>query len=243
MIKKFFIILVFLFFPSCAFASQAGLVIDYKEKADQVLCVQFNENEITGTELLARAGLSPIKDKYGMVQEISGEKASNSFEDYWSYWLNIGNSWEYSKVGANSYKVKNGDVQGWVRGDGNTKPQVLSFSEICKDLQSETMALNTDSQNQNIQMESNINNSTDNNKIAESIANLESKALENAENQNKQSLFQNQNIKSAEVKGEQTERKASIWFLISLFIIGLVGGVIASFRKNNVEKILKKINN
>jgi hypothetical protein len=40
-------------------------------------------------------------------------------------------SWAISGVGASGWEVHDGDVDGWVWGDGSTAPPIVTFEQIC----------------------------------------------------------------------------------------------------------------
>ncbi|HET7090026.1 MAG TPA: hypothetical protein VFL17_15425, partial [Anaerolineae bacterium] len=50
--------------------------------------------------------------------------------DYWSYWHLRDGSWAYASVGASSYTVHDGDVEGWSWGAGEP-PALFTFDQIC----------------------------------------------------------------------------------------------------------------
>jgi hypothetical protein len=51
---------------------------------------------------------------------------------YWVYsHLGPDGSWAISGVGASGWEVRDGDVDGWVWGDGSAAPPVVAFEEIC----------------------------------------------------------------------------------------------------------------
>lgn len=115
-------------------------------------CVEFSESEITGMAVLQRSGLDLNVDAGsgmgGAVCRLDGEGCTYPADDcfcqckssdscvYWSYWYQQGGNWQYSGLGAANFKVKNGDVQGWVWGkgaigSGGTKPPAVKFDDVC----------------------------------------------------------------------------------------------------------------
>lgn len=133
---KFLQVLLILCLPIYAYAAQrAGVIVRHSDGVVVQKCIEFNENSITGYQLLRRAGLNPIAEN-GFITEIDGEKAKSSTDpgvkdDYWSYWqLNYGN-WLYSKAGATYSKIQNGNVDGWQRGGSDLLLPSISYSNIC----------------------------------------------------------------------------------------------------------------
>jgi hypothetical protein len=129
--------------------NRVGLVVDFGD--DYITrCVEFSEPEITGHEVLRRAGLDLVVDTSNPmgviicdINNTSGCPASNCFCEcqgspcvYWAYHRLVDGSWQYSQLGASSQKAENGDVEGWAWGEGalNTsgaKPPLKAFEEIC----------------------------------------------------------------------------------------------------------------
>jgi hypothetical protein len=128
--------------------NRAGLVVAHSDGTVLTRCVEFSEPEITGDELLTRAGLSIVVDPYPgtgvAVCAIDGEgcAASDCFCQcrgspcvYWAYYRLVNGQWEYSGMGASTLPARNGDVQGWAWGEGGTGggalPPLLPFDEVC----------------------------------------------------------------------------------------------------------------
>ena len=130
-------------------SNRVGLVVDFGD--DHITrCIEFNEPEITGYEVLRRAGLDLVVDTSNPmgiivcdINNTSGCSESNCFCEcqgspciYWAYHRLVDGSWQYSQLGASSQKVGDGDVEGWAWGEGalNTsgaKPPLKTFEEIC----------------------------------------------------------------------------------------------------------------
>ncbi len=129
---------------------RAGLVIRYGDATVETRCISFTEPSLSGAELLARAGL-PVIINYngglgGAVCSIGGQgcafpgqdcfcKCQGSACEYWAYYHWQDGRWVYSDVGASSYQVTDGALEGWSWGQGNfssgTEPPVVRFEEIC----------------------------------------------------------------------------------------------------------------
>ena len=132
--------------------NRAGLVIRFGDGSVSTACVQFSEPQISGLELVLRSGLEVIIEQGGMygsaVCKIGGEGCDFPLDDcfcqcvgvdctYWAYYhLRPDGVWEYSPVGASSYSVQDGAVEGWSWGPGDygasgTEPPAITFEQIC----------------------------------------------------------------------------------------------------------------
>jgi len=128
--------------------NRAALVIRYEDGSVETKCVAFAEPQITGEDLLQRSGLTAVMDYNAMTggAVCSIEGLGCSVQDcfcrcqgadcrYWAYYHWVDGGWQYSQLGASSYQVKNGALEGWSWGPGNfssgTEPPVVVFEEIC----------------------------------------------------------------------------------------------------------------
>ena len=130
--------------------NQAGLVVQFGDGRIETRCVTFEDNEISGADLLTRSGLNLIVDtSSGMgitVCQIEDEGCAFPAEPcfcrctggdecaYWNYFYRDAGatSWAYSPLGAILRQVKPGSVEGWVWGDGHTPPDdQWTFENIC----------------------------------------------------------------------------------------------------------------
>jgi hypothetical protein len=132
--------------------NRAGLVIQHGDGRVITACVSFSEPEITGLELLERAGISYLAQTSAAgaaVCKIDGEGCDYPAEGcfckctgaecvYWAYQRLRDGAWSYSQLGASATKVRPGDVDGWAWGSGpaGAQPPVLSFDQICAALPS-----------------------------------------------------------------------------------------------------------
>lgn len=71
-------------------------------------------------------------------------QAASSYR-YWSYWKNVGGTWQFSDKGAGTYRPIDGSVQGWrfaisEGANSSTRPprSNLTFDQICQGVQAET---------------------------------------------------------------------------------------------------------
>ncbi|MFW6115686.1 MAG: hypothetical protein ACOC7Y_01355 [Chloroflexota bacterium] len=129
--------------------NRVGLVVDLGDH-HITRCVEFDEPEITGYDVLRRASLDVVADTSNPlgiivcdINDTSGCSASDCFCQcqgspcfYWAYHHLVDGSWQYSQLGASSRKLQHGDVDGWAWGEGSlntsgAEPPLLSFEEIC----------------------------------------------------------------------------------------------------------------
>lgn len=129
--------------------NRAGLIVQHGDGRVVTACVSFAEPEISGLELLSRAGFSFLNQSGGggsAVCKLDGEGCDYPTEDcfckckgaecvYWAYQHLRGGKWAYSQLGASAVKVKPGDVEGWAWGAGSVQagaqPPALSLDQIC----------------------------------------------------------------------------------------------------------------
>ena len=128
--------------------NRVGLVVRFGDGSLFTHCVEFDENQISGLEVLLKAGLNIIYESSGpegaAVCKIENEGCDYPAEDcfcqcpggpnciYWSYWHLKGGAWEYSQVGASGYYVSDGDVEGWSW--AVELSQGIAFDDICTSL-------------------------------------------------------------------------------------------------------------
>lgn len=125
--------------------SRAGLVVVYAPDDVHTACVAFDA-EATGLQLLERSGLAVIQEgiagagntvcKIDAVGcDFPGEhcfcQCLSTPCTFWSYWYWQDGDWVFSQRGATSRSVRDGALEAWVWGDGQTKPPVLDETSIC----------------------------------------------------------------------------------------------------------------
>jgi len=135
--------------------NQAALVIRHGQNDVRTACVEFDEPQISGYELLQRSGFDlqiGVQGLGPLVCNIGGTgcPASDCLCHckgggecvYWSYWHRLDGSWQYSQGGASVYMVASGAVEGWSWGPGALNqavpPPNIKFDEVCQ-----TEAINT----------------------------------------------------------------------------------------------------
>ena len=125
---------------------RAGLVVVRGDGSTGSACLAFPEESISGAELLRRSGLGVTLDAYGGLGYgvcAIGDEGCLAGQDCFcqcrgspcAYWVyshrRPDGSWAISGVGASGWQVHDGDVDGWVWGDGSTAPPVVAFEWVC----------------------------------------------------------------------------------------------------------------
>lgn len=126
---------------------QAGLVVSFGDGRTETFCIELDEPEISGYELLTRTELDIEVSSAGMGTalcrvEDTGCPTGSCFCkcrgadcEYWSYWHLGDDGWEYSAVGATLHRVEAGSVDGWTWGPGSVteavEPPAWTLEEIC----------------------------------------------------------------------------------------------------------------
>ena len=148
LLVPFLLLLVALALPAQAQEGQphrAGLVVRHGDGRVVTRCVTFGEESISGEQLLSRSGLAVTFAAYGGlgygVCAIDGEgcdsrdcfcQCRGATCAYWTYsHRQPDGSWAISGVGASTWRLRDGDVDGWAWGDGSVAPPSLSLDEIC----------------------------------------------------------------------------------------------------------------
>ncbi len=118
--------------------NQAGLVVALPDGNTILRCVEFSGESVSGYDLLDASGLD-LQTSFtpGMGNAVCGIEgqgceSDNCFcgmPDYWSYWHLSNAEWTYAEVGANTYEVQPGTIDGWSWGD--QPPQQVAFDQIC----------------------------------------------------------------------------------------------------------------
>jgi len=128
--------------------NRAGIVVSFGDGRVESVCVEFDEAEISGAELLNRAGFPVVSGSGGdstavcMIDDTGCRNPADCWcrchgADclYWSYHTLEGGDWRYSAVGSSQRRVRDGDADGWAWGKGGVgsgaKPEPRTFDEIC----------------------------------------------------------------------------------------------------------------
>jgi len=125
---------------------RAGVVVVHGDGSVTSACIAFAEESISGADLLRRSGLEVVLSGYGGlgygVCAIGGEGCPAGQDCFChcrgnpcAYWVyshrRPDGSWAISGSGASAWQVQDGDVDGWVWGDGSTAPPGVSFEQVC----------------------------------------------------------------------------------------------------------------
>ncbi|NTW04313.1 MAG: hypothetical protein HGA19_24125 [Oscillochloris sp.] len=135
-------------------AAQAGLMVSFSDGTTHTACIDLGDDgEATGEEVLRKAGLTLIT-AYDASAGTAVCKIENTGCDYpttscfcqctlapgetcsyWAYYHLSDSGWAMSSLGAASYTVHSGEVEGWSWGSGGVEsgvaPPSVTFSEIC----------------------------------------------------------------------------------------------------------------
>lgn len=126
--------------------NRAVLVVDTGDAAYRY-CVSFSESSVSGIELIRLAGEQHgLQYSFGFggqavcqLQGVGPEGDDCFAEDpyFWGYWHGTSSGgWTWSSTGAASYRVEDGDVEGWSWGTGQSgdthqQPPVTPFGSVC----------------------------------------------------------------------------------------------------------------
>jgi hypothetical protein len=119
----------------------AALLVQFGDGSTVTRCVAFAEESLSGLELLTLSGLDVARWGSAVCrieQEGCDYPAKHCWCQcmgepcrYWSYWQWRDGRWAFSQVGAASQRVRGGDVQAWVWGDGKSPPALELPAELC----------------------------------------------------------------------------------------------------------------
>ncbi len=125
---------------------RAGVIVLHGDGSVISACVTFAEESISGAELLRRSGMEVVLGAYGGLGYgvcTIGDEGCAAGQDCFcqcrsspcAYWVyshrNPDDSWAISGSGASGWQVRDGDVDGWVWGDGSTAPPTVTFEQVC----------------------------------------------------------------------------------------------------------------
>lgn len=128
--------------------NRAAVVVSLDQERIESACVAFEEESISGLDLLTRSGLDLVLRVEGFGSAVCSIEDSGCAADdcfcqckgggdcvYWSYWHQKDSGWEYAAAGASSYRIKDGDIDGWTWGPGSPnnaiEPPTIPFEELC----------------------------------------------------------------------------------------------------------------
>lgn len=120
---------------------QAVLVVQFGDDSYVAHCISFSEESITGLELLRRSDvdISTWGAAVCRIEQVGcdypGERCFCQCLAppcrFWSYWQWSDGQWIYSQVGAGYHEVHDGDVYGWVWGNGQSPPSIVPSERLC----------------------------------------------------------------------------------------------------------------
>ena len=129
--------------------NRAALVVSFGEGHVETSCVEFSEPELTGLEVLQRAGMDVEAQVQGLGAAVcridgTGCPGDNCFCQctgggscrFWNYWHLVDGQWQFSQAGGGIYPVQDGAVEGWSwsvgsPGGNSEQPPVYNFDQIC----------------------------------------------------------------------------------------------------------------
>ena len=127
--------------PANAAWHRAALVIQHSSGRVITRCVGFVEQQITGLQLIQRSGVQYQAQTFGSVGtaicQLDNEPSpvpSNCFGSgpYWQYSHRTSAGWQPSAVAASSWRVNDGDMDGWRFAGGSAQtPPVIAFATVC----------------------------------------------------------------------------------------------------------------
>jgi len=151
--KRFFFVIVLLggvvaFQSDNTKPNQAAVVVRFEDDHVESRCVSFEEQQISGFDLLERSQFQIAAQVEGtgiMACQIDGTgcPTGDCFCQckggdecvYWSYWRHGEDGWRYSQLGAGTAIVRDGTVDGWSWGPGSlvyaVQPPEVTFDEVC----------------------------------------------------------------------------------------------------------------
>ncbi len=138
-------------------SNRAALVIRYGDQHIETACIEFEEPQISGFDLVQRSGLNIEIEAQGLgalvctINDVGCPSSDCLCQCrgggeciYWSYWHQLQDGWQYSQSGATAYFVKPGSVEGWSWGPGAESqalpPPVISFEDVCDSQDSNELA-------------------------------------------------------------------------------------------------------
>lgn len=124
--------------------NRAGLVVRHDDGRVERTCVAFDEQTISGMELLERSGLDVVAERSALgaaICSLDGEGCRHPDQDcfcrfptFWGYWVQEQDDarWRFSETGSQDRDVEDGSLHGWSFGrDGKPAPPSTSFDEVC----------------------------------------------------------------------------------------------------------------
>ena len=126
--------------------NRAGLVVQFPDDSTQTFCLTFSGDTISGLDLLSESGLPLKVEAFGGLgaqicqigptgcdypNQACACQSYGTNGVYWSYHHLQDGKWKASIVGAGSYRVHPGDVEGWAWSEGGPPSAVYTFDQLC----------------------------------------------------------------------------------------------------------------
>lgn len=127
-------------------SNRAGLIVVFPEGEPFAACVEFPEAELAGAEVLRRSGLRIVAaynpglgEAICKIEDLGCDfpgddcfcECQGTPCNFWAYWYWQDGDWVYSGRGASNRTLRDGDMDAWVWGDGETQPPLLDFAALC----------------------------------------------------------------------------------------------------------------
>jgi len=114
----------------------AGLVLDPGDGEVTTVCVPFDGDSLTGTELLEASGVA-FDAQEGFMNSIMGIENPEGETLYWSYWYFDGREWAFQMTGSGESLILPGSIDGWHFTSWERFPSlppdvIPDLSEICE---------------------------------------------------------------------------------------------------------------
>ena len=129
----------------------AGIVVEYAEGHYSMALVPFEEETISGIDLLSRSGLSLLMIDFGgmgkgvcAIEKTGCEldacrarlcQTGDPESPFWHYLQHpLDGDWHMAALGASSSKVSDGGVDGWFWTGSNPEPAAMSVEDIAAEV-------------------------------------------------------------------------------------------------------------
>ena len=129
------------FRPAHAAIHHAALVVQHSSGSLLTRCVAFAEEQISGLQLIERAGVQYDAQSFGSIGtaicQLDREPATSppgcfGSGSYWQYFHRQGGNWQDSASGASSSALRDGAMDGWRYAAGAKQvPNNVSFASVC----------------------------------------------------------------------------------------------------------------
>ena len=133
--------------------NHADVVIAFPDGRVEKRCVLFEEEEISGVELLRRSGFSTVFSNSGgfgegvcRIDDTGCSDPGSCFCQcgggdcaYWAYFGLAEDEWRFQNIGPSQRMIRDGDTDAWVWGAGGGPPPVAEVTAACEDREATTV--------------------------------------------------------------------------------------------------------